>query len=115
MSRSIFLKIHKWAALITGVFIAVVGLTGAILAFDEEIAHAMYGRIVDIAPSSVNVPLEDQLRIVQRTFPGQSIFGLRLGAADRATTFFAGPRQVMVNGHTGEVTGMRSPTDFLRL
>jgi uncharacterized iron-regulated membrane protein len=61
------------------------------------------------------VPLAEQLRIVRQTFPGQSISGLRLGAADRATTFFAGSRQVMVDGHTGEVTGTRPPGDALRV
>ncbi len=106
-------QLHKYAALATGVFLVVIGLTGSVMAFDDEIAGWLYRDLLVIAHASPKVSLADQAAIVRRTFPGEPVFGVRLGNDERATAFLMGSKQVFVNGHTGEVLGVRTRDSLL--
>jgi len=112
MRRWIF-YIHKYTALATGVFLGVIGLTGSVLAFEEEIGGVLYRDLQRIPRASSRVSLADQMMIVRRTFPGESFYGVRLGNDERATAFLTGGKQVFVNGHTGEVLGVRTRDSLL--
>jgi uncharacterized iron-regulated membrane protein len=112
MRRWIFC-IHKYTALATGVFLLVIGLSGSVLAFDEEIAGVLYRDLQRIAGAASKVSLADQATIVRSTFPGESFYGVRLGSDERAAAFLTGGKQVFVNGHTGEVLGVRTRDSLL--
>jgi uncharacterized iron-regulated membrane protein len=71
MRRWIFC-IHKYTALATGVFLLVIGLTGSVLAFEDEIAGLLYRDLQRIPRASSRVSLADQGTIVRSTFPSES-------------------------------------------
>jgi uncharacterized iron-regulated membrane protein len=43
--RRLLFNLHLYAALITGTFIFVLGLTGSIMAFETEIDHVLHWRL----------------------------------------------------------------------
>jgi uncharacterized iron-regulated membrane protein len=112
MRRWIF-YIHKYTAIVSGLFLLVIGLTGSVLAFEEEIAGVLYRDLQRIPRASARVSLADQATIVRSTFPGESFYGVRLGSDERTTAFLTGGKQVFMNGHTGEVVGVRTRDSLL--
>ena len=43
MLRQVFVFIHRWAGLAMTVFLILVGLTGSLLAFNNELEHVFAG------------------------------------------------------------------------
>jgi len=86
MTRGFWVLVHRWAGLVTGLFLAVAGLTGTILAFDPWLYEWLN-------PDLTHVPV--------RAEPMLDPFTLR----ERALALSPGSRidAVMLNGAPGEV------------
>jgi uncharacterized iron-regulated membrane protein len=56
--RSLFWRIHFWAALIASPFALVATLTGALYIFTPQIEAGLYGRLERVAPQGARLPLD---------------------------------------------------------
>lgn len=59
MSKRFLLSIHKWLGLLAGLFIFVMGLTGSILIFDDEIEHFIHRDVIYQPDSNQPVSLDN--------------------------------------------------------
>ncbi|MGD7034064.1 PepSY-associated TM helix domain-containing protein [Methylotuvimicrobium buryatense] len=119
--RKLWLSIHLWLGLLFGTFIAVIGLTGSILAFYPEIdewlapglltvkppfADATYKPLVDIIAASVpEMPGEAKQAHMQYPQNAEAACRIRYAVpiAHGATEFW----EVSVDPYTAEVIGKR--------
>jgi uncharacterized iron-regulated membrane protein len=84
--RRVAFQIHLWAGLAVGLYVLVMGLTGAALVFEEEIEEALrpelyHVRSSDAQPASV----EDLIRAARRRYPDRQVTALYAPAGIRGT------------------------------
>jgi len=108
VNNRILLKYHSYSGLISGLFLLVIGITGAVLAFSEEIDEAVFQEYSVKAPGE-KLALDKAIKNVQAEFPqwetrivhfdkGQSIlFNLRLPDARRFVFVHPETGQIIAN------------------
>jgi len=109
--RQTLLKLHLVLALLAGVIITSLGVTGSIMAFEPEIDHLTHRALMDVA----NVPsgaaahsLADVITAVQRAYPGSPVAGVTLGATPtRAYAVSTRQGLVYVDPYTLDIKGLR--------
>jgi uncharacterized iron-regulated membrane protein len=67
------LAMHRWLALIAGVFVILQGLTGTLIAFRYELNRAVYPGIMTVAPDGAGVPLAGIIRAAEGALPGARV------------------------------------------
>ena len=67
--RSVILKIHLYLGLVAAIFLAILGLTGSIMAFEGDIPHWLHPDLWYVTPASRTLPENDLISIVQNQFP----------------------------------------------
>jgi uncharacterized iron-regulated membrane protein len=111
--RTLF-QLHLIAAALAGVFIVVLGLTGSVMAFEDELDHLTHPRLFRVAPHGTTVPLRDLSARAAALHPGKPVVGYGFGVSpDLAWWVSVGGAQVFVNQYTGEVLGERSGPTWL--
>jgi uncharacterized iron-regulated membrane protein len=71
--RSVILKIHLCLGLAGAIFIAILGLTGSIMAFEGDIDHWLHPDLWYVTPGARVLPENDLISIVQNQFRGASV------------------------------------------
>ena len=106
MKNRTLLKYHSYLGLISGLFLIIIGLSGAVLAFNEDIDDIIFKKYIAEDSPSASLQLDKAIKTVQTAFPqweirivkfkpGESIiFNLRLPDARRF---------VFVHPETGKV------------
>ncbi|TYP92171.1 putative iron-regulated membrane protein [Fodinibius salinus] len=69
MNKQILLSIHKWFGLIAGIFILVMGVTGSIIVFDDEIDHFIHSETIEQPNSSKPVSLDKAYSSITNKHP----------------------------------------------
>lgn len=69
MSKRFLLSIHKWLGLVAGIFILVMGLTGSIMVFDDEIEHFIQKDVIYQPNSEQPVSLDNAYASIVETHP----------------------------------------------
>lgn len=112
--RKILLTLHFYVALIAGVFIVILGLTGSIMAFEQEIDHVFHRKLYNVTPQSRSLSLADIGPIVTRTFPGEPIRGFGI-ATEPGMSYQVATRKrmVFINQYTGEILGDMTGSDAI--
>ncbi len=124
--RSLLVLIHRWAGLSTAVFLTVAGLTGAVLAFHEEVEELLNPQwFVALPPSGdITKPFIDPFLLRQKveySYPQAQVQHVSFPRAGKSQMFYLGPRQdpktgqaqalavnqVFLNPYTGVVLGAR--------
>lgn len=108
MNRKFF-NIHRWAGLITGVFLLVIGLSGSILVFNEDINHWLYAdRLTVKIPArvprhSLNVCYER----VRARYPQMNYIGFDEvpRSANQSVAFWMEADQVQYKAYVNPYTG----------
>lgn len=114
--RKLLFNLHLYFALVVGVFIAILGLTGSIMAFEPEIDHLTHPHRSYVRPQGQPKTLAEIQAIAQQQDPGQQpvVFAMSpypnvawaVGFRDAA---------VYVNQYTGEVLAVdRSDANVLQ-
>lgn len=105
--RRVLLKLHLYAALVAGVFIAVLGLTGAVMVFESRIDRALHPRLAYVTPTGSRLPLETLLARARQDYPEGRIGTLRFGEApDQSYQFLHSQGfTIFVDPYTGDVLG----------
>jgi len=64
--RNLLLLTHRWVGLVAAAFLTVAGLTGALLAFYQELDAAINPNLLQVAPQTPGTPLIDPLELRER-------------------------------------------------
>ncbi len=108
--RPTLLKVHLILALVSGAFITVLGVTGAIMAFEPELDHWQHRALMDVAPEGTPHSLADIAGALEQRYPAERVTAFVLGATpSRAYAISMGRRTVYVNPYTFDVQGERAP------
>lgn len=120
LNRAIWIKIHLYLALIAGFFFALMGLTGSISVYREELDELLNPRLVIEQPSGKRQSLDKIMAAVQTAHPGRyGSWTLEMPRSPHAMitawydkpreTFFElyAPLMVSVNPYTAEVVASR--------
>ncbi len=114
--RALLFQLHLYVGLAIGVYVAILGLTGAILAFEPEIEHLADGRLLYVQPRPHRLSFAELGAALARAYPAQRVFGYNMGASpDRSTwaVIGTGPRapsmQVYLDPYTGQILGSPNP------
>jgi uncharacterized iron-regulated membrane protein len=116
MKRFLF-NLHSWMGLIAALGLIVIGLTGSILVFNEEIDRNIAPAEVIVIPTSAGrLPYDTLLGSVRKAVPGYVVTGWSVAdSPTKADQFYVVQegtsvwRFVRVNQYTGEVRG--TPTE----
>ncbi len=122
--------VHRWVGLVMAGFLLLAGLTGALLAWNEELDAWASPRLLRAAPPAPGAPMLDPLALRQRVQalhpeayaamaylqqePGRAAVVRLFGLPNPATGQPVEPPndQVFVNPYTGEVLGERKWGDI---
>jgi uncharacterized iron-regulated membrane protein len=119
--RKVILNLHLCAGVIAAVFLLLLGLSGSILVFENQIDRAINGRLCWVPPDSHNLSLSDLKASLERSHPGYHVAGFSISERDDlAWSAFLDPPQpkedglgVAINPHTGAVLGTDSDENRL--
>jgi len=113
--RKLLFNLHLYLALGAGAFIVVLGITGAIMAFEPEIDHLLHSKLSYVMPQPHKLSLAEIEAAVHKAYPGERIFGYLLSTSpDISCAVSLRGRQVYVDQYTGAILGERpSGMDFL--
>jgi uncharacterized iron-regulated membrane protein len=112
--RKLLFNLHLYLALIVGLFVVVVGVTGSIMAFEEEIDHALNPGLFKVEPKGERLTPTGMMAAAAKAFPGQKFNTVRLPQTpDETIAFNVKGKQTFLNPYTGEVIGSRDPKTWL--
>src|SRR5258706_2361086 len=114
--RKLLFNLHLYIALIVGLFVVTLSVTGAIAAFGPELDALFNPKLFHVEPQNTPPLLFHTLAgIVSQKF-GEPVNTLRMpNGPDQSysATVARGQTQVFLNGYTGEILGTRSPKTFV--
>lgn len=115
MRKTLF-NLHLYGALIVGLFVVIIGVTGSIMAFEDDLDHLFNPRLFHVQAAGSMLPVADLFRAAAAAFPGEKINNLKLPQSPTDTVTFRvrGPQQVFLNPYTGRILGSRSPSTLLQ-
>lgn len=104
-------KLHLWVGLVAALFLALVGGTGALLAFREPIDLYLNQKLAKVTPAGERLPLNDLVQRVAAQYPGYKPLQLNLPEQpDRELDLILQDDHnkilaLAVNPYTGQVLG----------
>ncbi len=113
MRKALF-NLHLWGAMITGIFLITLALTGAEMIFEEQIDHALNPALFSVTPQTQRLPLTALINSIQKTFPGERVLVLTVPQSSdlAATAIVKGRYTVFVDPYTGQVKGTRKGQNY---
>jgi len=81
----IFLQIHRWIGLLTGLYIAVISLTGALLVWRIDLQRAAYRELFTPSRPGLIVDAETVLASVRAAYPRHQVSGVDAPTTSRPT------------------------------
>ena len=113
--RKLLFNLHLYTALVVGVFVIILGLTGSIMAFEPELDHLFHAKLSYVTPQPHALSLAEITTAVSKEFPGERISGYAISTSPNLSYQVALRRSIVyLNQYTGEVLGVREAgPDFL--
>jgi uncharacterized iron-regulated membrane protein len=113
--RKFLFNVHLYLALLAGIFVLTLGLTGSIMAFEPELDHLFHPRLSYVTPGPHRLSLAEIGDAVQKAFPGERPAGFLLSSDPGISAGVSTKVGVVaVNPYTGEILGVRpNGRDFL--
>ena len=106
--RKLLFNVHLYLALIAGVFVIILGLTGAIMAFEPELDHVLHAKLSYVTPRAHRLSFAQLGAAVQQAYPGEPIGGYLLSSSPDIAAGVSIKRGVVsVDPYTGAVLGVR--------
>ncbi len=114
MLRKTLFNLHMIAGLGAALFVIVLGLTGSIMAFEEEIDHATHPHLFSVDPQGrAPLSLTALTQRLSASLPGP-VVAYGMGVAPNRSYSLATPAgTVFVNQYTGEILGTRNALTWL--
>jgi uncharacterized iron-regulated membrane protein len=109
--RSLFWRIHFWAALIASPFALIAALTGMLYIFTPQIEGAMYGHLERVVPAGQMLPLDQHVANAQAAVPaGMAVHSvIPPFAAHDAIKVTLAPAGVKLGEHAAHAHGAATP------
>lgn len=111
--RRVMLTIHLWAGLAAALFLFALGLSGSLVAFENEIDRALNPQLTWIKPGPATLPIAQMVTSLQTASPGYRVFGI--GPSDRDDVAWVAiltkggeNRSLAFNPYTGAILGDES-------
>jgi uncharacterized iron-regulated membrane protein len=105
-------KIHKWLGLLSGLVLLVVGITGSIVVFYDELDRWQYGPLTTVPVGPKELPLETRFDAARAARPDAFVYYLYFGphrTASTADTFYYEKGReggaILVDPYTARVLG----------
>lgn len=112
--RVVIVKLHMIGAFVAAIFVVALGLTGSIMAFEDELDHLTNPHLFNVSPSGPPLRLTELGRRALTVHPGARVTGYGMGVrADLSYDVALGGTIVYVNQYTGEILGDRSGPTWL--
>ncbi len=84
--RKLLFQIHLWVGIGLGLYMFLMGVTGAALVFREEMQHAMHREIMNpVVSSSVTPDLVALRETLQREYPGSRVTGIYMPTEEHSS------------------------------
>ena len=122
-TRSIWLVSHRWVGLLLGVLIGLIGVSGSLIVFEDEIYALWFRELHVVEPGDAMLSFDDLAAAAATAKPNMSVLFLSQSNGEPETSIFAlmAPRtrgggeriQVFLNPYTGEVLGDRPEHTWL--
>lgn len=114
--RTFLLNLHLWAGLVTGIPLAIVGVSGSFLVFGGEIERLLNPRLNYVTRGGARLSLQAIADAAQRTNPREPVVGLNASfEPNRASVAMLRNRiYVYVNPYSGEILGAKSIEDVIQ-
>jgi uncharacterized iron-regulated membrane protein len=112
--RRIFLTIHLWAGVIAALFLFALGVSGSLVAFENEIDRALNPKLTWVDASPTRLTLAEMIAKLEAANPGDTVGELGFSERDDVAwgaflSSRAGQnRAVAFNPHTGAILGDES-------
>jgi uncharacterized iron-regulated membrane protein len=107
--RKLIFNIHLYLALATAAFVILIGLTGSIMAFEQEIDRLLHRKLVYVTPGTTKLSFSEISAIVNKAVPGQRIEAYFPSTAPELSCVASiESGLVYVNPYTGQVLGTRA-------
>ncbi len=121
--RHLLLALHRYVGVSAGLLLVLIGLTGSLLVFRDEIDEVLNPTLLRVAPREEFVPLQAVLNDVLRSYPHDRPVAIRLPrSAEGVYEIWMNGEEglrVYIDPYTGEIRGSRFPiqtfTGFLFL
>jgi uncharacterized iron-regulated membrane protein len=112
--RNVFFQLHLWTSMIAGVVLLVLGVTGAVMAFEEPLDHVLNPGLFYVRPQAQRMPIADMVSSLQKAFPRQRVNMIMLGKSPdlAALAVMRGGGPVYLDPYTGQVKGKRKGVGF---
>lgn len=118
LRRALF-QIHLWVGVVLAVYAIVIGVTGSVLVFSEEIEARLEPRLHRVTPNDSTASLQNVWKKVEAEHPDYRVLSLELAeGANHTSQFFLAKKQgpldrsailnVYFNPHTGEILGQHT-------
>ncbi|HKW18991.1 MAG TPA: PepSY-associated TM helix domain-containing protein [Terriglobales bacterium] len=113
--RRVILQLHLLVALVAGIFIVMLGLTGSIMAFEPELGLLQHWKIAHVTPRGTPLSLEQIGDVARTSLPNLFIAGYVLSnRPDLSYQIMTARQLVYIDQYSGRVRGTVKPgMDFL--
>ena len=79
--RRLLFNLHLWTAMSAGVVLVILGVTGAVLAFEQPIDHLLNPGLFYVQPQKAQLPITDVMARLRKEFPKGRVNMLMLSQA----------------------------------
>jgi uncharacterized iron-regulated membrane protein len=112
--HTIILKLHLWVAFVAAAFVIILGVTGSLMAFEDQLDRVTHPHTSYVTPQAYALPLVELGAAVQKAFPKDRIVTFAL-STDPAVSYLVGTTNnaVAINQYTGEILGLRNDTPLM--
>ena len=114
MLRRTLFTLHMVAGLAAALFVVILGLTGSVMAFEEEIDHVTHPHLFYVVPQGrAPLPLTTLADRLSASVP-EPVVAYGMGVTPNLSYLLLTPRRtVFVNQYTGEILGTRDGPTWL--
>src|SRR5260370_4709571 len=113
--RKILLQSHLYGALTAGVFIVILGVSGSIIAFEDELDRWFRPDLFNVKTQSTTLTAAALGEIALKAFPDERMMVYVVPpTADRSAVIALRGLQVFMDPYTGAILGTRSGPTFLQ-
>lgn len=113
--RKLLLNLHLYTALVAGLFIVILGVTGSIMTFETELDHVFNRSLFKVQPGPKPLSVVEVLNVLKTAYPHQKIGTLAMPSSPDGSYYASvgGGTTAFVNGYTGQIIGTRSGKTLL--
>jgi uncharacterized iron-regulated membrane protein len=106
-ARGVLLKVHLWLGVAAAIFLAVLGLTGSVIAFQNDFDRWLHPQLFYVRVGARTLPEQVLIRVVERRFAPARVAELRVFRRPNLARVIqtTDRRLVFVNPYDGSVLG----------